>query len=328
MSSLARPARDRAPIERLEGREKVTGAAPVRLRAPAGGRRLRLARRRRRSPAARSRAVDADGGARALPGVLAVLSHDNAPRLGDADDARAARCCSPPRSHYRGQIVARRRGRDARGAPARPPSSSASTTTQRAARRRAARRPPASCTRPSKVNPTSRPTPSEGDVEAALAGAGGARSTRPTRRRREHNNPMEPHATVAVWERRRLTLYDSTQGVAPRSRTRSRRLFGLDPERVRVHRAARRRRLRLEGHAARRTTCWPRLAAQAVGRPVKLAADPAADVRARRLPHADHPARPARRRRRRPAARDRPRRRRADLDASRSSPSRPRWPPG
>ncbi|MGW5922406.1 xanthine dehydrogenase family protein molybdopterin-binding subunit [Nocardia fluminea] len=48
-----------------------------------------------------------------------------------------------------------------------------------------------------------------------------------------HNNPMEPHATVAHWSDGTLTLFDSTQGphvvraeIAP--------LFGLAPEQVRV----------------------------------------------------------------------------------------------
>ncbi|MEV0686276.1 xanthine dehydrogenase family protein molybdopterin-binding subunit [Nocardia sp. NPDC050378] len=48
-----------------------------------------------------------------------------------------------------------------------------------------------------------------------------------------HNNPMEPHATIAHWTEDGLVLYDSTQGphvvrstLAP--------LFGLEPEQVRV----------------------------------------------------------------------------------------------
>ncbi len=31
----------------------------------------------------------------------------------------------------------------------------------------------------------------------------------------EHNNPMEPHATVAWWDGGRLTMHDSIQGIAP-----------------------------------------------------------------------------------------------------------------
>lgn len=47
----------------------------------------------------------------------------------------------------------------------------------------------------------------------------------------EHNNPMEPHATVATWADGQLTLHDSTQGVhATRSAVEG--LFGLEHVRV------------------------------------------------------------------------------------------------
>ena len=49
----------------------------------------------------------------------------------------------------------------------------------------------------------------------------------------EHNNPMEPHTTVAISEGGDLTLYESTQGAHATRRSIS-RLFGLDRERVRV----------------------------------------------------------------------------------------------
>ena len=48
----------------------------------------------------------------------------------------------------------------------------------------------------------------------------------------EHHNPMEPHATTAVWEGDRLTVYDATQGVFG-VRSRLAQLFGLPPENVR-----------------------------------------------------------------------------------------------
>jgi len=85
-----------------------------------------------------------------------------------------------------------------------------------------------------------------GDVEGALASAPIALDhtyTTPT----EHHNPLEPHATIAVWsdDGERLTLYDSNQG--PHTiRDTVAAAFSLPPERVRVHRALRRRRLRLQ----------------------------------------------------------------------------------
>ena len=41
-----------------------------------------------------------------------------------------------------------------------------------------------------------------------------------------HHNPMEPHATTAVWQGDRLTIYDATQGVVARIVSTSRRFLG------------------------------------------------------------------------------------------------------
>ncbi len=50
----------------------------------------------------------------------------------------------------------------------------------------------------------------------------------------EVHNPMEPHATIAVWDAPdHLTLYDATQGVFT-DRGRVAQLFGLQPDQVRV----------------------------------------------------------------------------------------------
>ena len=49
----------------------------------------------------------------------------------------------------------------------------------------------------------------------------------------ENHNPMEPHNTQAVWEGDKLTLYDSTQGIFSVRSSVARR-FGIPPENVRV----------------------------------------------------------------------------------------------
>jgi xanthine dehydrogenase YagR molybdenum-binding subunit len=49
----------------------------------------------------------------------------------------------------------------------------------------------------------------------------------------EHHNPMEPHATVAVWEEDRLTVYDATQWVGGHQRNLA-AVLGIDSDRVRV----------------------------------------------------------------------------------------------
>ncbi len=61
---------------------------------------------------------------------------------------------------------------------------------------------------------------STGDGEAAIAAA--ALTVDETYRTlTEHNNPMEPRSTIAVWADGSLTLYDSTQGVQPGARLRA-----------------------------------------------------------------------------------------------------------
>src|SRR4029077_16747450 len=53
----------------------------------------------------------------------------------------------------------------------------------------------------------------------------------------EHHNPMEPHATIALWEgdgdSRRLTVYSATQAISGTQQSLA-RLFGLKPEQVRA----------------------------------------------------------------------------------------------
>ena len=49
----------------------------------------------------------------------------------------------------------------------------------------------------------------------------------------ETHNPMEPHATIAVWDGDALTLYDSTQYVSGVRRTVAKTL-GMSPDKVRV----------------------------------------------------------------------------------------------
>lgn len=49
----------------------------------------------------------------------------------------------------------------------------------------------------------------------------------------EHHNPMEPHATVAVWQEDRLTIYDATQGVREQQRDLA-AVLGIDDDQVRV----------------------------------------------------------------------------------------------
>src|SRR5256885_1901729 len=85
----------------------------------------------------------------------------------------------------------------------------------------------------------------------------------------ENHNPMEPHATIAVWQGdAKLTLYEATQGIFG-VRNKLAKTFGLEPHDVRVidHYVG--------GGFGCKGTPWSHvalaaLAAKAVGRPVKL----------------------------------------------------------
>ncbi|KUI15420.1 xanthine dehydrogenase [Mycolicibacterium acapulense] len=85
---------------------------------------------------------------------------------------------------------------------------------------------------PEQVNAGYPTDTAEGDAEAALRDApvvvDQIYSTP-----HEHNNPLEPHACIALWDNDTLTLRDSTQGVHV-VRKEMATTFGLDPEQVRV----------------------------------------------------------------------------------------------
>jgi xanthine dehydrogenase YagR molybdenum-binding subunit len=87
---------------------------------------------------------------------------------------------------------------------------------------------------PDKVNPDYETDTEQGDVAAAMSAAAVTLQQTYTTAM-NHNNPLEPHATTALWDAGsgQLTLWDSTQGVHP-ARAALSTVFGLDPESVRV----------------------------------------------------------------------------------------------
>ncbi|MDG4825582.1 xanthine dehydrogenase family protein molybdopterin-binding subunit [Asanoa sp. WMMD1127] len=214
-------------LSRLEGRDKVTGAAryayeyevPGALYVwPVGS-------------TVASGVVTSVEGAAALdePGVVAVLDHTNAPRLraGVAEDQLVLQT---PEVSYRGQVVA--------GVVA---------TTPEAAREGADQVLVRYAERPHKVvldpddpdlslpEVTNAGFPGLsviGDVDAALAAADvvvdAVYRTPP-----QHNNPMETVAVIASWSGDRLTVWDSNQGPW-RAAVGFGMLWGIPPEQVEV----------------------------------------------------------------------------------------------
>ncbi len=214
--------------ERLESREKVTGRAryafeyQVENVAYASAVQASVGKGEVRS-------VDTEAALR-MPGVIAVLSCENAPVLSDTSDGELALFQSRTVS-YRGQFIAAVVGETLE-------------TAREAARlvkvEYAEERPDVTLRtdhpgfyKPDKVNPVFPTDTEQGDPEDAFSKSAvcvDVTYTTPA----EHNNPMEPHTTLAQWNGDgSLTLYDSTQGASPVQATLA-KVFGLDPSQVRV----------------------------------------------------------------------------------------------
>ena len=225
------------PLNRIDGVQKVTGAANYAYEYPVEDVTYVFPVQ---STIAKGRVVSIDASAaRALPGVIAVLSHENAPRLTPLDDAELAVFQSDTVA-YRGQFVAAvvagtlEIARHAASLVAVRYEEQPHDVDLRADRGDLS----TPDTMPVKSFPLYEADTAQGDVEAALAAAAIALDhtyTTPA----EHNNPLEPHATIAIWSDdgdshgESVTLYDANQG-GNLTRDDVAKAFGLPPERVRV----------------------------------------------------------------------------------------------
>jgi xanthine dehydrogenase YagR molybdenum-binding subunit len=223
------------PINRVDGRLKVTGGALYAVEFPAE--KMAYAALVG-STIANGRIKSFDTGeALKAPGVLHIMTHENAPKLkpvvtnpaeGDAASRRVP--LQSPVIYYSGQYIAL----------------VVAETLEQA--RRAAElvrvtyeeQPPAidmqrerGKAQPPKGKVAGKPADSmRGNVDTGLA-ASAVRVDEIYRTPTEHHNPMEPHATTAVWEGDKLTVYDATQytyGVRHAMAV----TFGIPEENVRV----------------------------------------------------------------------------------------------
>jgi xanthine dehydrogenase YagR molybdenum-binding subunit len=214
-------------LDRVEGREKVTGAAKYSYEyehddiAYVAIVQATIAKGEVRS-------VDASD-ALAQPGVIAVLSYENAPPLQAVDDVELALFQSP-RVAYRGELIAAvvaDSDEIARYAASLVRVDYALEPHDVELRINHPR-----LYKPPKVNPGFETDSNQGDVDRALAAAE-VTVDRIYGTPAEHNNPMEPHATLAVWSAGNVTVYDANQGPTGVRDTVA-TAFGLDPKRVRV----------------------------------------------------------------------------------------------
>jgi len=230
-----------APLDRLDGPLKVTGAARYAYEYPVAGVTYVFPVQ---STIAKGRIAAIEvSAARALPGVIAVLSHENAPRLAPLDNGSLGR----PRSQdlavfqsgavaYRGQIVAAVVAETLE--VARQAASLIAVRYEEQPHDVELRADRNDLYKPEKINAGYETDTAQGDVAAALASAVVALDNTYTTPA-EHNNPLEPHATLAIWsddsdgEGESVTLYDANQG-PDWIRDDVAQAFSLPPERVRV----------------------------------------------------------------------------------------------
>ncbi|WP_148572427.1 xanthine dehydrogenase family protein molybdopterin-binding subunit [Nocardioides caldifontis] len=223
---------------RVDGRAKVTGTAPYAVEHDLGellGRELPLLHLwlvTSRIAKGRIESVDASR-ALAHPGVVHVVDHTNAPRL-QGDDEPELLVLQTPRVSFRNEIVAVVAAESLEAAR----EGAALVDVTYAEEPFSAELTDSTPTyKPDSVNPSMPTDTEEGDVDAAIAAAE-VLVEETYRTPFEHNNPMEPHAAMAVWEDdpgggSRLTMYDSTQGVHG-VRSAFAPMLGLEPEQVRV----------------------------------------------------------------------------------------------
>ncbi|MEI4270510.1 xanthine dehydrogenase family protein molybdopterin-binding subunit [Klenkia sp. LSe6-5] len=193
-------------VRRIDGPDKVRGRAPYAYEHELGAQPAFLAVVQSTVARGRVTAIDASA-AEAVPGVVAVLTHQNAPRLGDVAEEIAV--LQSDRVQYVGEPVAlvvaetSEVARDAAGRVL------VDYDAQPADVRLAADRDDLYA--PEQLMAGFATDSVIGDVDAALAAAPvSVDVTYETPN--QHNNPIEMHATVARWDGDVLRMWDANQG--------------------------------------------------------------------------------------------------------------------
>jgi xanthine dehydrogenase YagR molybdenum-binding subunit len=256
-----------APLDRVDGRLKVTGGARYAAEFPTAN----VAHAvivTSTVPVGRITVIDTTA-AEAVPGVLRVMTHRNTPKLPMKKQGMlvtsALSLMQDDRVRYNGQPIALviadtlERATDAASlVKVRYGSTSKPTLDMRANKSTGYAPPPGF---------GGQPDSKHGDVTVGLAQADAkidAQYTTPI----ENHNPMEPHATIAAWDGDRVTVWDATQYVMGERESLA-GILGLPAESVRVVSHF------VGGGFGCKGLMWSQvplaaIAARAAGRPVKL----------------------------------------------------------
>ena len=250
-----------APMDRVDGRLKVTGAARYSAEMPVAGVHHAVLVQ---STVASGRITRMDtAAADAMPGVVKVFTHRNTPRL-DPKVGRILSLLQDDVVHYNGQpiaLVVADTLEHATDAAHRVTATytRATPATDMRAHAGQAYAPSSSYGR--------KPDAVTGNIAAGLAAAE-AMVTSTYTTPIENHNPMEPHATIAAWEGDKLTVYDATQYVVG-DRDAVAKTLGIPAENVRLVSYF------IGGGFGCKGSMWSHvplaaMAAREVGKPVKL----------------------------------------------------------
>lgn len=262
------------PVARVDGRLKVTGQATYAAEFNQTGQAYAVIVSAT-AGLGRITAID-NAPVEKMPGVLAVITHHNAPKLaynehkGSIDPAVGERLhvLQDDRIHFFGQpvavVVAETLDEAERAANALRISYDAERPVVNPHDAAAELIIPEAALRP---NARMRADIARGDADAALS-ASNIKLDVDYTIARENHNPMEPHATVAAWDGDRLTLWSKSQYVV-NEQAEIAAIFGLPPENVLVISPF------VGGAFGTSLRTWPHvtlaaIAARQVGRPVKL----------------------------------------------------------
>ena len=258
-----------APLDRYDGPKKVRGEAKYAADFDAPN--IAHAVMVTSTIAAGTLAIDASA-VRRMPGVLLVLTPENAPKLPDANKAEppATRALSLLQSNevrYNGEpvaLVVADTFEHARAAmrAIEPRYEAKSAVLDFATAKTNAYAPE----KANQEETDKRWGNYQAGIENAAKTIDGVYTTP-----NENHNPLEPHATVAEWQGDRLTVHDSTQGVFGCRRTLAKR-FGIPVDNVRVISPF------VGGGFGCKGSVWSHvvlaaMAARELGRPVKLVLD-------------------------------------------------------
>lgn len=225
------------PIDRIDGKQKVTGQArySADMHQPNMAYAVLVM-----STIANGSISDIDTTAASkLPGVLGIMTHKNTPKPagianntpGETALERVLHLLDSPTIYYNNQPIAVAIADTFEHA-----TEAARLVKVTYAEKKPIPELPANKTTP--FTPKRLPRPDDpvdtkrGDLAGAMAKAEVTLRPKYTTPTQTHN-AMEPHATLAMWEGDKLTLYTATQGIFP-TRERVAKYFALPPEQVRV----------------------------------------------------------------------------------------------